>query len=59
MKPPAPFTPLTDAEIDDLVRGYSDEKLADLHESAAQQPGTDWHLRLSAEMRRRRNGEQQ
>ena len=44
---------LTEREIDALVRGHSDEKLTDLHRSASAHPGTEWHLRLSAEMRRR------
>jgi hypothetical protein len=43
----------TEAELDVLVRGYSNEKLADLYSTASLQPGTDWYVRLSAEARRR------
>ena len=44
---------LTPAEVDALVLGYSDEKLADVAASASEQPGTEWDRLLSAEMRRR------
>jgi hypothetical protein len=40
-------------ELDALVRGYSNEKLAELYSTARLKPGTDWHVRLSAEVRRR------
>jgi hypothetical protein len=43
----------TETEIDSIVRGYSDEHLADLYSTARLEPGTDWALRLSAEIRRR------
>ena len=44
---------LTETELDALVRGYPDEKLADLYSTARLHPGTNWHARLSAEARRR------
>jgi hypothetical protein len=44
---------LTGAEIGALVRGYPDAKLLDLYRTAAEYPGTDWAVRLAAEIRRR------
>jgi hypothetical protein len=43
----------SEAELDVLVCGYSNEKLAELYSTASLHPGTDWHVRLSAEVRRR------
>jgi hypothetical protein len=45
--------PLTDQEIDALVRGYDDDRLRENYAKAAEQPGTEWHRILLAEMYRR------
>lgn len=47
------MAPLTEAELVQLVQGYSDEKLAELYRTARAHPGTDWVRRLSAEIGRR------
>jgi hypothetical protein len=56
LAPPVLLEWVTDKQIDALVRGYSDEQLADLHRTASEQPGTEWVLLLSAEIARRRRG---
>lgn len=43
----------TSQEIDALVRGYDDDRLQEQHALAAEEPGTEWHRVLLAEMRRR------
>ncbi len=47
---------LKPAELDALVRGYSDKQLAEHYQSAAKQPGTEWHRLLSDEIGRRDGG---
>lgn len=42
-----------DQELLLLVRSYSEERLRENYASAAEHPGTDWHKRLLAELRRR------
>jgi hypothetical protein len=43
----------TQQEIDALVRGYDDDRLQENYARAAEQPGTEWHRILLAEMYRR------
>jgi hypothetical protein len=45
--------PLSPAELDAVIRGYTDEKLAARYQDAAKHPGTEWHRLLSAEIGRR------
>jgi hypothetical protein len=45
--------PMTDQEIDALVRGYDEDRLRENYVKAAEQPGTEWHRILLAEMYRR------
>jgi hypothetical protein len=40
-------------EIDELVRGYTEERLRENYAHAAIHPGTEWERILRAEMRRR------
>ena len=45
--------PLTQQEIDALVRGYDNDRLQENYTKAAGHPGTEWHRILLAEMYRR------
>lgn len=50
---PERWEPYTDQELLALVRSYTEQRLRENYAAAAKHPGTDWHRRLLAELRRR------
>jgi hypothetical protein len=44
------------ADAHALVRGYSDQRLAECYRESSRQPGTLWHRMLSDEIGRRDGG---